>query len=78
MTTGRNWRAKYLTIERFEEFVTGFETWKGNDFHEIKEDVCSIKKKSKWLDIKLGFLLTFVGLMLAAMAVWLLYPLFAS
>ena len=34
---GRNWRARYLTIEAFEK-------WRTNDFHDLQREVCNTKK----------------------------------
>jgi len=33
---GRNWKAKYLTIEQFERFMN-------NDFHHLKGEVREVK-----------------------------------
>ena len=52
---GRNWRATYLTIKAFSE-------WKDNDFKHLH-------RKVSFIDMKLNFLLVFLGLVLALIAI---------
>ena len=51
-------KKKYLTEEKFNE-------WVNNHFVHLVNEVMEVKRESKWHNKKLNFILTLVGLTLA-------------